>query len=98
MGCVGVSSVWATSVAFCAENFSHQQHQYQIQERFYLVSLVGSSGSDFALLTRREFGEIAVVVTLPTEFVSKRLMFFKPTVKHTSCDKRPWTLPIPPWG
>ena len=34
-------------------------------EAAYLVGLVGGSGSDLALLTGGELGEVTVVVTLP---------------------------------
>ena len=38
----------------------------ELLENPYLVSLVGSGGSNLALLARGELGEVAVVVTLPT--------------------------------
>jgi len=62
MGWVGVSSVWATSVAFCVEiSFEHRSFLSQK----YLVSLVGSSGSNFTLLAGSKLSQITVVITLP---------------------------------
>ena len=40
----------------------------RIEAWAYLVGLVGSGGSDLALLARGELGEITVVVTLPASW------------------------------
>jgi hypothetical protein len=55
---------------------------------FYLVGLVGSSGSDLALLTGGKLGKVTVVVTLPDEWGKKGKASAKPNdssiTKHTT--------------
>jgi hypothetical protein len=63
---VGVSSVWATSVAvYIVKSAILHGCVGILAIASYLVRLVCGSGSDLALLTRRELGEITVIVTLP---------------------------------
>ena len=68
----------------------------------YLVGLVCGSRCDLALLARRKFGEIAVVIALPVRrnAVSSLQLIVasaESARKHTSCGRRPWTRPTRPW-
>lgn len=78
MGWVGVSSVWATSVAVCFGGVSHLVSA-QIVIASYLVGLVRSGGSDLALLAGRELGKITVIITLPERLL---VLFRKCRVHH----------------
>jgi hypothetical protein len=65
---VGVSSVWATSVAFYRGISICLRADRTIAtkaEGKYLVSLVGSSGGTLALGAGSELSKVTVVVTLP---------------------------------
>ena len=42
--------------------------------RAYLIGLVGSSSGGLPLLTRGELGEVSVIITLPVEIVSSKLL------------------------
>jgi hypothetical protein len=76
---------------------------YYIIAASYLVCLVCGSCSNLALLSGRELGEVAVVVTLPVmrgmsatwNFPILRL---RESRGHTSCGRRPWTRQTRPWG
>lgn len=61
---MGVRSDWATSVAFCGKHSQSVNVKKEIKIT-YLVGLVGSGGSNLALLPGGELSEVAVVVTLP---------------------------------
>lgn len=70
MGCVGVSSVWATSVAVWGRGGLRLARVRLAGELHaiiasYLVGLVCSRGGDLALLARSKLGKVAVVVSLP---------------------------------
>ena len=73
MGWVGVSSVCATSVAFCSRHvgvYTMALYIDRCDHMSYLVGLVSSSSSNLALLTRGELSEVSVVVAFPIENAS----------------------------
>lgn len=63
MGWVGVSSVWATSVAFYEMWLGRLGKIFKEHE--YLISLVGSSCGNLALLAGCKLSQVAMVITLP---------------------------------
>ena len=64
----------------------------------YLVGLVCSSRSNLALLTGSEFGEVAVVVSLPAWLSVSCEGGVAELSRRTSCGRRPWTRRTRPWG